>query len=195
MAYDRRAAETEPSRPPDTTFDYRRELGRVFVPPNVARDFVILDAERAATLRAWTAALIPPRDARPAADEIGAAEYIDATLFLAPRLRAPLLSALDALDREAHHHAQTTFSACNAETQSNLLRQLEASRHRDVFAMIRELTYEAYYTHPHVLDALAAETGWQYETAFSGAAMEPFDERLLERMRTITPRYRQVKSE
>ena len=60
-------------------------------------------------------------------------------------------------------------------------------------AMIRELTYEAYYAHPRVLDVLEAETGWRYEEAFSGGEMGPFDEGLLERMRSVPPRYRRVK--
>jgi hypothetical protein len=192
MAYDRRAGEPELPQPAEATLDYRTELGRVFVPVGDKRDFVVLDPDRAATLRAWTAALIPARGERPAADEIGAAEYIDATAFLAPRIRAALLSAIDALDREAHQQCQTTFATCDRETQTHLLRELEASRHRDVFAMVRELTYEAYYAHPRVLAVLAAETGWQFEEAFSGGAMERFDERLLERMRTVALHYRRV---
>jgi hypothetical protein len=58
--------------------------------------------------------------------------------------------------------------------------------------MVRDLTYEAYYAHPRVLEALERVTGWRYETAIAGAEMEPFDERLLERMRTAPPRYRKV---
>jgi hypothetical protein len=192
MAYDRRAAEPELSQPPDLPFDYRRALGRVFVPVNVARDFVVLDTDRAATLRAWTATLIPARGARPAADEIGAAEYIDATAFLAPRIRAALLSAIDSLDREAGRQCQSLFAACDRKTRTHLLHELEASRHRDTFAMVRELTYEAYYAHPRVLAVLADETGWQYEAAFSGSEMEPFDEGLLERMKAVAPHYRPV---
>jgi hypothetical protein len=192
MAYDRRAGEVDLPQPPDVAFDYRRELGRVFVPLDVARDFVVLDADRVAALRAWTAALIPARGDRPSADEIGAAEFIDATAFLAPRIRAALLSAIDELDREARLRFQTTFAACNGESQSQLLQELEASRHSNVFAMVRELTYEAYYAHPRVLAVLADETGWQYEVAFSGGVMEPFDEGLLERMKAVAPHYRHV---
>lgn len=194
MAYDRRATEPELPRSPEASFDFRAELGRVFVPLDAAREFVILDPERAAILRAWTAALIPARGARPAADAVGAAEYIDATLFRAPRLRAPLLAAIDALDRQALQQAQSPFTACNGDMKRDLLRQLEASRHGEVFAMVRELTYEAYYADPRVLSILEEETGWRYETAFAGEAMEPFDERLLERMQTVAPHYRRVES-
>jgi hypothetical protein len=192
MAYDRRAGKADLPQPPDVTFDYRRELGRVFVPVDVARNFVVLDADRTATLRAWTATLIPPRGERPAADEIGAAEYIDATAFLAPRIRAALLSAIDALEREARLRFQTTFAECNGEAQVHLLHELETSRQGDVFAMIRELTYEAYYAHPRVLAVLEDETGWKYENAFSGGVMELFDEGLLERMKDVAPHYRSV---
>jgi hypothetical protein len=192
MAYDRRAEEPELPQPAGAMLDYRRELGKVFVPLDEAHDFVILDPDRAAALRAWTAALIPARGERPAADEVGAAEYIDATAFQAPRIRAALLAAIDALDGEARQLHRTTFAGCTQEEQTRLLRALETSRWRDVFAMVRELTYEAYYAHPRVLAILADETGWQSEAAFSGGTLEPFDERLLERMRPIAPHYRHV---
>ena len=192
MAYDRRAEEPERPQSAGSMLDYRRELGKVFVPLDEAHDFVILDPDRAAALRAWTAALIPARGARPAADEVGAAEYIDATAFLAPRIRAGLLAAIDALEREARARFETLFTACPGERQTCLLQELASSRHQDVFAMVRELTYEAYYAHPRVLAVLADETGWRYEEAFSGGEMEPFDEGLLERMRAIAPHYRHV---
>ena len=40
--------------------------------------------------------------------------------------------------------------------------------------------------------ALERETGWRYETAFSGAEMEPFNESLLDRVRGVPSRYRKV---
>ena len=43
-----------------------------------------------------------------------------------------------------------------------------------------------------VLDVLERETGWRYEVAFSGGELEPFDERLLARMRTVPPRWRKA---
>lgn len=192
MAYDRRAGAAEQPQPPEIAVDYRQEVGRVFVPVGVAREFAVLDPDRAATLRAWTAVLIPARGQRPSAAEIGAAEYIDATALRAPRIRAGLLAAIDAVEREARDRTGGPFAAGDHETQTAILRNLEISRHAALFAVVRDLTYEAYYAHPRVLDALEAETGWRYENAFAGSRMEPFDEALLARMKAIPPRYRSV---
>jgi gluconate 2-dehydrogenase subunit 3-like protein len=192
MAYDRRARGAEPVVPREIAVDYRREVGRVFVPVDVPRGFVVLDPVRAAVLRAWTSALIPARGARPAAGEVGAAEYIDATAHRAPLIRAGLLAAIDAIEREARVRSGVAFADAEVAAQTNILRDLEASRHGAVFAMVRDLTYEAYYAHPRVLDALEAETGWRYANAFAGSRMEPFDETLLARMKALPPRYRTV---
>ena len=57
MAYDRKQGGHEvaqSSRP-----DYRLEVGRAEVPVGAPRGFVVLDTARAATLKAWTSALIP----------------------------------------------------------------------------------------------------------------------------------------
>jgi hypothetical protein len=39
---------------------------------------------------------------------------------------------------------------------------------------------------------LERETGWRYEVAISGGELEQFDEGLLERMRTVPPRWRKA---
>ena len=57
--------------------------------------------DRAEVLRAWVSALIPARGERPAAGEVGAAEYVDATVFLTPRLRGVLLDGIDTVDQLA----------------------------------------------------------------------------------------------
>ena len=192
MAYDRRAGDTEATQPPQVAFDYRPEFGRVYVPVGVARDFVVLDPTRAATLRAWTSVLIPARGARPAAGAIGAAEYIDATVFAAPRLRAALLAAIDAVEQEAWRTRAEVVRRGRSAGADGHPAGLRGIAPAETFAMIRELTYEAYYAHPRVLDVLEAETGWRYQEAFSGGVMEPFDEGLLARMKNVTLRYRRV---
>ncbi len=73
-----------------------------------------------------------------------------------------------------------------------MLRAFEANDPLDAFPMVRDLTYEAYYAHPRVLDVLERETGWRYEVAISGGELEPFDESLLARMRTVPPRWRKT---
>src|SRR5215218_3259542 len=188
MAYDWRKEEYEVTRPGRTRIDYRQELGRAHVSIGVERGFAVLDADRAEVLRAWVSALIPARGERPGAGEVGAAEYVDATVFLTPRLRGVLLDGIDTVDQLAQQLAGHRFAEANPPAQTEVLRAFEANDPLDAFPMVRDLTYEAYYAHPRVVEVLKRETGWRYEVAISGGELEPFDESLLERMRTVTPR-------
>ncbi len=192
MAYDWRKEEYEVTRPGRTRIDYRQEIGRAHVPIGVERGFTVVDAERAETLRAWVSALIPAAGERPAAEEVGAAEYIDATVFLTPRLRGVLLDAVDAVDRIASEMVGERFAVTGPAEQEAVLRAFEANDPLDAFPMVRDLTYEAYYAHPRVLEVLERETGWRYEIAISGGELEPLDEHLLARMREVPARYRKV---
>src|SRR5260370_27752399 len=93
MAYDRKQGKHEvaqSSRP-----DYRLEVGRAEVPVGSPRDFAVLDPDPAATLRAWTATLIPAAGLRPDAGSVRAAEYIDATPHVGPSIRPPLFHRID----------------------------------------------------------------------------------------------------
>ncbi len=192
MAYDWRIDEYEVTQPTRKQIDYRLEVGHAHVPIGVEREFIVLDPDRAATLRAWVSALIPARGERPAAGEVGAAEYVDATVFLTPRLRGVLLDGIDAVEQLAQKLVGRRFSEADRSDQSEILRAFEANDPLDAFPMVRDLTYAAYYAHPRVLDVLERETGWRYETAISGGELEPFDERLLDRMRSVPPRWRKA---
>jgi hypothetical protein len=192
MAYDWRKEEYEVTRPGRTRIDYRQEIGRAHVPIGVERGYAVLDPDRAAALRAWVSALIPARGKRPAAGEVGAAEYVDATIFQTPRLRGVLLDGIDTIDQLAQNLAGRRFAEATPPEQTEVLRAFEANDPLDAFPMVRDLTYEAYYAHPRVLDVLERETGWRYEVAFSGGELEAFDESLLARMRTVSPRWRKA---
>ncbi len=192
MAYDWRKEEYEVTRPGRTRIDYRQEIGRAHVPISIERGFAVLDVERAESLRAWVSALIPARGERPAAGEVGAAEYVDATVFLTPRLRGVLLDGIDTVEQLAQKQVGRRFAEADPTEQEEVLRAFEANDPLDAFPMVRDLTYEAYYAHPRVLDVLERETGWRYEVAFSGGELEPFDEDLLALMKALPPRWRKV---
>ena len=192
MAYDWRKEEYEVTRPGRTRIDYRQEIGRAHVPIGVERSFTVVDPQRAGTLRAWVSALIPAAGDRPAAGDVGAAEYIDATIFLTPRLRGVLLDGIDTVERLASELVGRQFVAAEPVEQVDVLRAFEAHDPLDAFPMVRDLTYEAYYAHPRVLEILEQETGWRYAVAISGGELDPFDEDLLARMRAAPPRYRKV---
>ena len=190
LAYDRKQgghSVAQANRP-----DYRLEIGRAEVPVGEARGFKVLDPARAAILTAWVAALIPARRARPAAAAVGAAEYVDATVFLVPSLRPALLQATDHLERTAEAAFHKAFSECSAGECERLLREFEAVDATDAFNMVRDFTYEAYYGHPLVLAALEKETGWSSSSSTQGSEMKAFDASRLERVRKLPPRWRKA---
>lgn len=190
MAYDRKQGQhqvAQSSRP-----DYRLEVGRAEVPVGAPRDFVVLDAARAATLKAWTSTLIPAAGRRPDAGSVGAAEYIDATVHKVPSIRPALFHGLDEVERLARSVSGRAFIDCAADARENLLRQFQAADDTDAFNMVSDFTYEAYYGHPTVLAAIEAETGWRGTGPMGGAAMPPFDEARLKRVRSLPPRHRIV---
>ena len=188
MAYDRKQGGhqvAQANRP-----DYRLEVGRAEVPVGENRGFSVLDPRRATTLKAWAAALIPAAGSRPDAAEVGAAEYIDATVLMVPALRPALLQAIDRLEVLAAAKAHKPFSECGADDRERLLRELEADDATDAFNMVRDFTYEAYYGHPRVLAALEADRKWSSTSPTQGSRMAPFDASRLERVRSLPPRWR-----
>lgn len=191
MAYDRVQAGYEVATVGRRRVDYRLEVGHAEVPVGQQRGFAILDAARSAALRAWTSSLIPARGERPSAGDVGAAEYIDATAFAAPRIRGLLLEALQAVERLAGEREGKPFAECPPEARTAILRSLELEDHAG-FGMIHDLTYEAYYCHPAVLEVLERETGWRSANSTEGGQMEPFDQGLLARVRTLPPTYKRV---
>jgi len=183
MAYDRKQGGhnvAQPNRP-----DYRLEVGHAEVPVGEPRGFTVLDAARAATLKAWVATLIPADRDRPDADEVGAAEYIDATVSKVPSLRPSLLTALDMLERIAQAKAHRTFADCSADERERLLSEFQRDGDADAFQMVSDFTYEAYYGHPAVLASLEATTGWKGLGPMKGGPMKPFDANLLARVTSM----------
>jgi gluconate 2-dehydrogenase subunit 3-like protein len=189
MAYDRKQDQhtvAQSSRP-----DYRLEVGRAEVPVGAPRGFAVLDPARAATLRAWTATVIPAAGRRPDAGSVGAAEYIDATVHQVPSLRPALVHSIDEAERLAHSAAGRAFTECDSEQRESVLRQLQALD-GEAFSMVSDFTYEAYYGNPKVLAAIEAETGWQGSGPLTGSTMPAFDPSQLDRVRKLPPRYRAV---
>lgn len=193
MAYDRKQGQhqvAQSGRP-----DYRLEVGRAEVPVGAPRTFVVLDPARAATLKAWTAALIPAGGKRPNAGSVGAAEYIDATVHKVPSIRPALFHGIDEVEKLALAKTGKAFTDCSAKERENVLRQFQAADGSDAFSMVSDFTYEAYYGHPHVLAAIEAENGWRGTAPMTGSLMTAFDPSRLGRVLTLPPRYRIVPSD
>src|SRR5215510_7605420 len=115
MAYDRRQGNYSVPDPGMGRIDHTTELGRVYVPVGEMRGFAALEPARAAALSAWTSGLIPAAGPMPAAGDVGAAEYIDATVLTAGRLRGLLREGLRQLDEIAGGRTGRPFVECDAE--------------------------------------------------------------------------------
>jgi gluconate 2-dehydrogenase subunit 3-like protein len=190
MAYDRKQGQHQIAQ--SSRRDYRLEVGRAEVPVGAPRDFVVLDPDRAATLRAWTATLIPAGGRRPDAGSVGAAEYIDATVHLVPSIRPALFHGIDEVERLARSKSGRPFTECAAAEREDVLRQFQATDDSDAFNMVNDFTYEAYYGNPSVLAAIERENGWHGTGPMTGSAMTAFDASELTRVLTLPPRYREV---
>jgi Gluconate 2-dehydrogenase subunit 3 len=153
--------------------------------------FTSLDPARAEVLTCWCAELIPAGAGRPSAAEAGAAEYADRLCSGEPSLREDLTAAADLLDADARARHGCHFSDCASAQRTESLRALEADQ-PVLFELVRTLVYEAYYSAPAVLAALERATGWRAANSLTGSAMPPFDDRLLERVRSLPPGYREV---
>ena len=189
MAYDRKQGGhrvAQANRP-----DYRLEVGHAGVEVGAERGFSVLDASQAATLKAWVSTLIPASATRPDAAAVGAAEYIDATVDQVQALRPVLVGGIEQLELIAQQKAGRPFLDCDAAQRELLLRDLEVGD-ADLFSMVRDFTYEAYYGHPQVLAALEADTGWSSSSPTRGSSMKPFDSGRLARVLALSPRWRQA---
>jgi len=195
MAYDRR--QTDAAIPQERGGgphrDYRLEVGHAEVPVGVPRTFKVLDLERAEALRGWVECLVPAGHGRPSAAEVGAAEYIDATVDSAGGLRETLLRALDRLQALAGVSAGGGFAAADLDERTRAVRALELEDRSGAFDMVRDMTYEAYYAHPAVLAILHRDLGWDGVAPTRGGEMEAFDESLLQRVKKLPPRYTEVR--
>lgn len=195
MAYDRRQTDVlVPQEAGGSRHrDYRLEVGHAEVPVGVPRTFKVLDPQRAALLRGWVECLVPARRGRPSAAEIGAAEYIDATVDSAGGLRETLLRAIDRLQALAVVSVGEEFASADLDERTRAVRALEVEDRGGAFDMVRDLTYEAYYAHPVVLAALQRDLGWDAVGPTRGSGMEAFDESLLQRVKTLPTRYKEVR--
>ena len=190
MAYDRKQGGhhvAQANRP-----DYRLEVGHADVEVGAPREFSVLDAAQAATLKAWVAALIPASGARPDAASVGAAEYVDATVERVQSLLPVLIGGIEHLEQIATTRAGRSFVECDAAQRELLLRDLEVSEAGDAFSMVRDFTYEAYYGHPRVLAAIEVDTGWSSSSPTRGSSMKAFDSSRLARVRSMPPLWRKA---
>jgi hypothetical protein len=87
---------------------------------------------------------------------------------------------------ETAFHA--AFAGISSAQRVEILTELE-TRSSEVFAKLRDLVYESYYTQPSVWKLIGYEL---YPTNESGPQMKPFDDSVLAKVRKMPKLYREV---
>ncbi|HEY7500335.1 MAG TPA: gluconate 2-dehydrogenase subunit 3 family protein [Vicinamibacterales bacterium] len=144
------------------------------------------------TLRAAANAIVPAHGRMPAASTVGAVSYIEKVASSDQKLNDLVASGLREIDARASTAHAARFDALTIDRQTDVLLHVEkADAPAGFFPVLRDLVYEAYYTHPRVMKLV----GYDFRSGRSRTArLEPFDAARLSRVRTMTPFYRDVKS-
>jgi hypothetical protein len=167
----------------------------------VAPSTVLTDVQRK-LLRFAADEIIPAADGMPAATEAGAAEYIEVLLGKLPDLQKQMQSALARIDQIGRSRFKRSFDQLTSAQRVRTLQAFEKESSRavagqslygavgDLFAALRDLVYEGYYTSPKVWPGLGYEF---HPTSKRGPAMEQFNEAILANARKRPKNYREVK--
>ena len=160
----------------------------------------VFSPEQRQWLVAATDQIIPESDGMPSASSVGAVGYIEVVLREVPELREKVIAALDWLGKSSKANFQKQPSQLGSPQLAQLLKAFERESNRstgteaptgsrnDLFATLRDLVYEAYYTNPKIWGRL----GYEFNTTEDGAAMKVFDERILSMVRKRPEKYRKA---
>ena len=166
-----------------------------------SRDKRVLSKSQARCLVAAAAEIIPAKDGKPSATEIGTSDYVEIVLRQDLELRGRMKTALNRLDEDSRKIFGRRFWNLRSKLKVQVLEKFEEdttpsigtasvfkSRPPGLFEVLRDLIYEGYYTNPLVWPSL----GYQLHTPEYPPSFEDFDERLLEQVRGRTGLYREV---
>lgn len=129
--------------------------------------------------------IIPKSIKMPSASEVGGIDYILNILDELPDLLPVFQSTVSNLENISLAKSNKAFSEIEKDNRVAVLKYLEKDS-PDLFGVLRNFTYESYYTSPKVYELIGYEP---HPTGTMGPKMEPFDEKLLDRVKTMSPMY------
>jgi len=147
-----------------------------------------LGARHRASLRAAMDEIIPAGDGMPAASAVGGLEYLERVSLKELPIRADLQQALDALARWSEMKFHADFPSLSPAQRFETLTELEAGM-PEVFAKLRDLVYESYYTQPAIWKLIGYEF---HPTNEPGPHLKLFGESVLAKVRKLPKLYREV---
>jgi hypothetical protein len=153
-----------------------------------ARADVLTPDERAA-LAAAMDEIIPATDGMPAASQVGSLDYLERVVPSLDGLLDQFRRGLAGLDAQSRKSSGQPFAKLSHAGRVEVLTALERDSSPDFFRLLRDFTYEAYYTRPEVWKRLGYEP---HLTDHPGPHMKAFDESTLAQVRKRGKLYREV---
>jgi len=148
----------------------------------------VLDPELQKILTAAMDEIIPAGDGMPAASETGGLNYLLKLLEKIPEQAKTLSAGLSTLNIQSNKKLKKDFIKITSEERTSLLQEQEKDN-AAFFNQLRDFTYESYYLSPLVWKLIGYEP---HPTNSSGPLMEAFDERLLDRVRTLPTIFKNI---
>jgi hypothetical protein len=128
--------------------------------------------------------LLPPHQELAGAGSLGLGAKLEEEANLVPANGQAMLEVLQRLPAD--------FVKRTGDEQDELLRAVEAEMPATFFSLI-VMAYNAYYTDGRVLKVIERLTGYEARPPQpQGYVLEPFDERILEKVKQRQPFYRRV---
>lgn len=155
--------------------------------PNNKSDDV-LDPATQKLLQSVMDEIIPSADNMPSASEAGGLNYLLHLLDKFPEQANKLSMGLADLNSNCIKQIGKDFAEITSNERISLLQELE-KKDPSFFNQLRDYTYESYYLSPQIWKLIGYEP---HPTLSSGPVMEPFDEKLLDRIRQLPSLFKDV---
>ncbi|MFC2148872.1 gluconate 2-dehydrogenase subunit 3 family protein [Bacteroidota bacterium] len=147
-----------------------------------------LDSSQQDTLGFAMDEIIPANEKMPSASEIGGVSYVIKILEELPDLSPLFISLIDKIEDQSLQQSNSGFSKLNNVKRITVLTTIEQTE-PELFKILKDFTYESYYTNKAVHELISYEP---YPTGTSGPEMEPFDEKLLDRVKNSPSMYTKI---
>ena len=147
-----------------------------------------LDNSQKETLKFAMDEIIPANKKMPSASEIGSVDYVLKILEKIPEISPLFLSLTDKIEIQSLQQSNTSFTKLEKEERITILTNMEQTD-PELFKVLKDFTYESYYTSEKVYELIKYEP---HPTGTVGPKMKPFDEKLLDRVKNISPMYTKI---
>lgn len=149
----------------------------------------VFTPDERATLAAAMDEIIPAADGMPAASQVGGIDYLERVLPPLDGLLDQFRQGLAGLDAQSVKSSGQPFAKLPRAGRVEVLSALERNSSSGFFRVLRDFTYESYYTRPEAWKLLGYEP---HLTDHPGPQMKPFDESALAQVRKRGKLYREV---